>query len=85
MFANYLANNDFKVIPSDTLASLFSQAGDAKNSVVVADGFYFPKMVWEGKENSVLRKYLDAGGRLVLIGNNPLFYEMDEKTKDISI
>jgi eukaryotic-like serine/threonine-protein kinase len=82
---NYLANNDFKVITSDTLAALFSQIADAKNSVVVADGFYFPKAVWQGNENSVLRKYLDAGGRLVLLGNNPLFYEMDEKTKDINL
>ena len=82
---NYLANNDFKVIAADTLASLFSQTTDAKNSVVVADGFYFPKAVWEGNENSVLRKYLEAGGRLVLIGNNPLFYDLDEKTKDINL
>lgn len=82
---NYLANNDFNVIASDTLASLFSQISDAKNSVVVADGFYFPKSVWQGNENSILRKFLDAGGRLVLLGNNPLFYEMDEKTKDVNL
>jgi len=82
---NYLVNNDFKVIASDTLASLFSQLDDAKNNAVVADGFYFPKAIWEGNENSVLRKYLDAGGRLVLLGNNPLFYEMDEKTKEINL
>ncbi|MES1217168.1 MAG: PQQ-binding-like beta-propeller repeat protein, partial [Bacteroidota bacterium] len=82
---NYLFNNDFKVIAADTLASLFSQVTDAKNSVVVADGFYFPKAVWENNENSILRKYLDAGGRLVFLGNNPLFYVVDEKTKDVDL
>jgi len=82
---NYLANNEFKVIAADTLAPLFSQIADAKNSVVVADGFYFPRAIWEGNEHSILRNYLDAGGRLVLIGNNPLFYELDEKTKDVNL
>jgi eukaryotic-like serine/threonine-protein kinase len=82
---NYLAANDFTVVAVDTLASLFSDYGNAKNMVIVADGFYFPKKLWEGNENSLLRKYLDAGGRLIFIGNNPLFYEVDEATKEINL
>ncbi|HLK29547.1 MAG TPA: PQQ-binding-like beta-propeller repeat protein [Puia sp.] len=82
---NYLAANDFKVIAVDTLATLFAQTAEAKNTVIVADGFYFPKTLWEGNEKSLLRKYLDAGGRLVFIGNNPLFFEVDEKTKEINL
>ncbi|MBS1933057.1 MAG: PQQ-binding-like beta-propeller repeat protein [Bacteroidetes bacterium] len=82
---NYLTANEFTVIAVDTLAALFSQYNDAKNMVIVSDGFYFPKKLWEGNENSVLRKYLDAGGRLIFIGNNPLFYEVDETTKEINL
>ncbi|MGC4034871.1 MAG: PQQ-binding-like beta-propeller repeat protein [Chitinophagaceae bacterium] len=82
---NYLVNNDFTMISSDTLSALFSQISEAKDMVIVADGFYFPKSTWQGNENSLLRKWLDAGGRLVLLGNNPLFYEMDEATKDVNL
>ena len=82
---NYLFNNGFNIIKADTLNYLFSQVKDAKNTVIVADGFYFPKSVWENNENSILRRYLDAGGRLILPANNPLFYEMDEKSNEINL
>ena len=66
------------------MAQLFSNTHEAGHTVIVVDAAYFPKAVWQNKENSLLRKFVDAGGRIVLIGDNPLFFDVDDATKDIN-
>ena len=77
---NYLATSGYKVLNSDSLAAVLS-ATAPQNSVIVFASDYFPKAIRQNAENSLLRKYLDAGGRVVLTGINPLVYVIDEEGK----
>ena len=75
---NYLSG--YKPLDSDSLISLLSGRVDASMVIVFASD-YFPKDIITGGTNSLLRKFLDAGGRVVLTGINPLVYRIDEKEK----
>lgn len=75
---NYLAG--YKVLDSDSLIAFFSGNAD-ESMVVVFASDYFPKEIINSGANSLLRKFLDAGGRVVLTGLNPLVYMFDEKQK----
>jgi outer membrane protein assembly factor BamB len=77
---NYLANSGYKVLNSDSLSALLSGAVD-QNYVIVFASDYFPKSIFQNAANSLLRKFLDAGGRVVLTGINPLVYVIDENRK----
>jgi outer membrane protein assembly factor BamB len=77
---NYLAADGFKIIGADTLQKIMEKP--AIGSVIVFATDYFPKSVYSGNEQSILRKYLDGGGKIILTGNNSLFFEIDE-TKGI--
>jgi hypothetical protein len=77
---NYLVNSGYKVLNSDSLAALLSGAVD-QNYVIVFASDYFPKSVVQNGDNSLLRKFLDAGGRVVLTGINPLVYLIDQESK----
>lgn len=78
---NYLAGMGFKSISTDTLAQVLS--GTADNTVIVFATDYFPKETIKDGNQSLIRKFLDRGGRIVLVGNNPLFFDVDEKAKQI--
>lgn len=78
---HYLVSNGFTVIGADSIAPMLTQLKEAKNRVVVIAGAYLPKITWENGSASILRQFLDAGGRLVLAGNNPLFFDVDDSTK----
>jgi hypothetical protein len=65
----------YKTVGSDTLANVMQR--DPRNSVLVFATDYFPRSVFEGGANSPLRQYL------VLLGNNPLFFNVDEQAKQI--
>lgn len=75
---NYLTNHGYKTIGPDTLPAVMN---DAENAVIVFATSYFPPSVLSGKTQSLLRKFLNAGGRIVLAGANPLFFRYNEKTK----
>jgi outer membrane protein assembly factor BamB len=77
---SYLASSGYKEINSDSVTALLSGNAD-KNMVIVFASDYFPKAIIQNGENSLLRKFLDAGGRVVLTGINPLVYVIDEKEK----
>src|SRR4030095_3240926 len=77
---NYLVSSGYKMIGIDSLVALLSGNTD-QNSVLVFASDYFPKSIAKNGENSLLRKFLDAGGRVVLTGINPLVYEIDEQDK----
>jgi outer membrane protein assembly factor BamB len=77
---NYLANCGYKVLNKDSLIALLSGQIDQYTVIVFASD-YFPKTVTQNASNSLLRKFLDAGGRVVLTGINPLVYIIDEEGK----
>ena len=77
---DYLFGSGYKEINSDSIAALLSGNIDP-NTVIVFATDYFPKAIIQNGEKSLLRKFLDAGGRVVLTGINPLVYEIDEKEK----
>jgi hypothetical protein len=54
-----------------------SNKDSAANSVFVFATNYFPSEITEGTDHSPLRTYLDNGGKVVLLGNNPLIFKYD--------
>lgn len=76
---NYLQANGFKTIGTDTLSKVM--AGSAAGKVIVFATDYFPQSIYANGNNALLRKFLDAGGRIILLGNNPLFFNIDESKK----
>jgi outer membrane protein assembly factor BamB len=81
---SYLASNGFRVLKTDTLANIFSQMENARNTVIVIASSSLPAAVWKGNENSLLRKFLDEGGRVIITGMNPLFYDMNDTTRNVT-
>ncbi len=79
---NYLQANKFKTIGTDTLAAILSD--NNPNKVIVFATNYFPGKTTNGNGNSLLRKFLDAGGRVIIVGNNPLFFTVDETKKQVT-
>jgi eukaryotic-like serine/threonine-protein kinase len=77
---NYLNALYFKTIGSDSLIALLNTDIGA-NSVIVFASDYFPKEILQVGNQSLLRRYLDKGGRIILPGINPLVYTIDEKSK----
>ncbi len=77
---DYLFSSGYKEINSDSITALLAGNPDP-NMVIVFATDYFPKSIIQNGERSLLRKFLDAGGRVVLTGINPLVYEIDEKEK----
>lgn len=70
------------MIGSDTLSTVMSDS--SSNKVIVFATNYFPKRIIEGGNNSLLRKFLDAGGRIIILGNDPLFFNVDEAKKQMN-
>lgn len=79
---NYLQANGFKTIATDTLPIVLSDSN--ANKVIVFATNYFPKKIIEAGSNSLLRKFIDAGGRVIIVGNNPLFFSVDEAKKQMN-
>jgi outer membrane protein assembly factor BamB len=77
---NYLRNNGYKVINSDSLTWFMSKESTVPSVFVFATS-YFPLPVIQNGKNSVIRKYLDRGGKIVLTGTNPIVYKIDDPTK----
>ncbi|MDP4261992.1 MAG: PQQ-binding-like beta-propeller repeat protein [Bacteroidota bacterium] len=80
---NYLRNNGFKVINTDTLLNVLSAASPAGKTIVYATDIFTKATIRDGK-SSLIRQFLDHGGRIILLGNNPLFYETDEAGQEIT-
>ena len=80
MIRNYLRSNGYKLLGTDSLVAYMSKQ-QQRPSVIVFATCYFPAAVTAGGANSIIRKYLDAGGKIVMTGINPLVYQIDEKIK----
>ncbi len=77
---NYLVNSGYNAIVADTLIAVMSQPS-ANNKVIVMASSYMPKEILDNGAHSVMRKFLDAGGRIILPGTNTIIFAIDEKTK----
>ncbi len=72
---DYFTYNRYKLLHTKELIDVLSKQDSAANSVIVFASNYFPQEVLNGNEHSLLRKYLDNGGRVVVLGNNPVTYQ----------
>jgi len=77
---NYLRSYGYKLVGSDSLAYFMSKESTVPSVFVFATS-YFPKAVTADGKNSVIRKFLDKGGKIVLTGINPIVYQFDETLK----
>jgi hypothetical protein len=81
-----LANEGFRQIDSKVLEDVFKRDIPAdSNTVVVLASSYFPPSVLKDGKNSLLRKFLEKGGRIVVTGLNPAVYNFDPKTNNASV
>ena len=77
---NFLVNCGYTSIGVDTMTIIMSQLR-RNNVVIVLASAYIPASMLENGNSSLLRRFLDAGGRIVLPGSNPMIFRVDEKTK----
>ena len=75
---DYLVDNGFKLVGPDILEAILSN--NSANSVVVFSSNYFPHTVLQPVDHSPLRKFLDDGGKIVILGPNSLAYKLDDKS-----
>ena len=78
----YLALNGYKVVDGKILSEIFG-SDSAHSSVVVFASNYFPRPVIEGYDQSLMRKFLNNGGRVLVLGNNPFIFKTDPVTKTV--
>ncbi len=74
---DYLAFNKYKILHSKELTDVLAKEDSAAKSVIVFASNYFPQNILDGNDQSLLRKYLNNGGRIVVLGNNPITYKLD--------
>jgi len=79
---NYLQDAGYATIDSAKLTNLFQQP--VSNSVIVFATNYMPRNVLTGDENSLLKKFLNQGNKIIVLGNNPMIYELDSATHQVS-
>jgi len=77
----YLNEHGYKTMDNSKLQQWLSNKDSAGNSVIVFASNYFPATITDGNQNSSLRTYLNNGGKVVIIGNNPLIYQLDAATQ----
>lgn len=77
----YLVSRGYTVIDSKKMAAWMSQKDSAVNSVIVFASNYAPAEVTAGYDKSPMRSYLDNGGKIVLLGNNPTIFRYDPNSK----
>ncbi len=77
----FLESSGFNLVTSDSLPAILTNVNAAQNVVIVFASAYFPKTILENGDQSLLRKFLDHGGRVILPGFNSILYKIDEKTK----
>lgn len=77
---NYLRFHGYKLVGSDSLAYFMSKESTVPSVFIFASS-YFPNAVTANGKNSIIRKFLDKGGKIVLTGINPVVYQFDETLK----
>ena len=73
----YLNAHGYAILDTTMLRHVLSQTNSAAHSVIIFANNFFPKSIYAAHENSPLKKYLRSGGRIVVLGINPLLNEFD--------
>lgn len=74
----FLSHEGFRTVDSTQLvlwAKERIQKGDSPTSRVVFSQDMVPSEVLQGSPNGLLRRYLDSGGRVVWLGDTPLWWQ----------
>ena len=79
---DYLKRQDYELMNAEKLNTyMTSKQNDASGSVIVFADDKVPQSIIEGEpQSTIIRKYLDAGGKIVFLGINPLFIKTDPKS-----
>lgn len=79
-----LANSGFRSIDSKGLEDIFKKEIPADSGIVVVMASnFFPQSTLKDGQQSLLRQFLNKGGRIVVTGLNPAVYDTDPETKDV--
>ena len=81
----YLVDNGYVVLNKEKLIEQISKKDFADNSVVVFATNYLPAEITKSEGNSLLRSYLGAGGKVVVLGSNPAILKLDTQYKAVVI
>jgi eukaryotic-like serine/threonine-protein kinase len=79
----YLEGFGYTAINTQGLKELLSSNTASKKTIVFATN-YFPKEARANGAASLIHGFLNKGNRIILLGNNPAFYDIDDSTKNIS-
>jgi eukaryotic-like serine/threonine-protein kinase len=77
----FLAARNYAVADAKKLVDWMSKQDSAVNSVIVFASNYFPVEITKGYDRSLLRQYLQRGGKVVLLGNNPIIFKYDSTSR----
>lgn len=77
---SFLNNIGYKTIDLTTIDSVLTDKENA-NAVIVLASLYLPPSILVDGKQSILRRFLDGGGKIVMPGMNPLMYRWDDKEK----
>jgi hypothetical protein len=80
---SYLEGFGYTPINSKVLTELLTSNSTIKKTIVFATN-YFPKEARTNGASSLITSFLNKGNRIILLGNNPAFYDIEEATKNIS-
>lgn len=82
----YLTANGYTLLDSKALVKFFNdRISDKKRSVVVFAISKMPsELLGDTTDQALIRKYLNSGGKVALMGPNPLAYQVDKRTMDIT-
>lgn len=81
----YLVVNGYKVLNRKELTAEINKTSAAPNSVIVFATNFFPGEITKGEARSSLRNYLGNGGKIVVMGNNPLILKLDSDGRSLVI
>jgi len=81
----YLHDNGYSILNKEKLAEAIKKTDSAVNSVIVFATNYIPEELTKGEKNSAFRKYLDEGGKIVVLGSDPLILKYDAANKAVVI
>ncbi|MBC7949864.1 MAG: PQQ-binding-like beta-propeller repeat protein [Chitinophagaceae bacterium] len=73
---NYLRGIGYKVIGLDSIAHYLSRE-TANSPVIIFASAYLPDTIIKNGATSIIRRFLDRGGRVVLAGINSSMYKID--------
>jgi len=75
---SFLVDNGYTLLNKDKFVKLINDSDAKANSVVVIATSVFPAEIIDNGANSLLRKYLNQGGKVVVATNNPVVFRKDK-------